>query len=154
MRDIDLIIFSLWISSFPIAIYQRLVFSDVCFWHLMALFLGPLFCPIDLHVCFCANTISSLSLWLCSVLWDQVLCTSGIVILLKISSVIKVFWCFPVGSRTAVFYCEDCYWNFGGVVLTLSTSFGNVTIFTVASIYSCRSFLNSLMSSWTFSSVS
>ena len=37
----------------------------------MGLFLGSLFCSIDLCICFCANTIVFWLLQLCSIIWSQ-----------------------------------------------------------------------------------
>jgi hypothetical protein len=34
---------------------------------------GPLFCSTGLHICFCANTVLFLLLWLCLIVWSQVL---------------------------------------------------------------------------------
>jgi hypothetical protein len=36
-------------------------------------YLGPLFCPTGLHICFCASTMLFLLLWLCSMVWSCVL---------------------------------------------------------------------------------
>lgn len=40
----------------------------------VGLFLGPLFCPIGLWVCFYASTVLVLLLWICSVFWNQYWC--------------------------------------------------------------------------------
>jgi hypothetical protein len=61
---------------------KRLYFSTVCFWHLCqepdewsceGLFLSIIFCSIVLHVCFHARTMLCLLLWLCTIVWNQVL---------------------------------------------------------------------------------
>jgi hypothetical protein len=58
------------------------LFSIKCFEHLcqksdgcscMHLCLDILFCSIGLHMCFCASTMLFLFLWLCSIVWSQVL---------------------------------------------------------------------------------
>jgi hypothetical protein len=36
-------------------------------------YLGPLFCSTGLHISFCASTILLLLLWLCIIVWSQVL---------------------------------------------------------------------------------
>ena len=38
----------------------------------MGLFLGSLFCSIDIYVCFYANTMQFWLLWPCSIVWYQV----------------------------------------------------------------------------------
>jgi hypothetical protein len=82
VRDKDLVsVFYVWISSFPHTI--------VCFWHFWgksdgcgckSLFLGPLFCSIDLCVCFCHYHAVFLS-----IIWDQ-LCSfySGLLWLFRV----------------------------------------------------------------------
>jgi hypothetical protein len=61
---------------------MKLSFSIICFWQLcqklrghsyMDSDLGFLLCSIDLHVCFCANTVMFLLLWFCSIVWSLVL---------------------------------------------------------------------------------
>ena len=37
----------------------------------MTLFLGSLFCSVDLCICFCASTIWFWWLWLCNIVWNQ-----------------------------------------------------------------------------------
>jgi hypothetical protein len=61
---------------------KRLSFSTICFWHLcqkltecscVNSYPGPLFCSTGLHVYFCASTMLFLLLWLCNIVWSQVL---------------------------------------------------------------------------------
>jgi hypothetical protein len=61
---------------------RHCLFIIICFWYLcqklgghscMVLYPGPLFCSAGLHICFCASTILFLLLWLCSIVWSQVL---------------------------------------------------------------------------------
>jgi hypothetical protein len=67
---------------FPAPFVEKGAFSLTRFWHLcqesggssyMDLFLGLLFYFVGLCVCFCASTMWSLLLWLCSITWSQVL---------------------------------------------------------------------------------
>jgi hypothetical protein len=61
---------------------NSLFFSILHFWHFcqkscwyicMYLYLGLLFYAIGLHVCFCARTMQFLLVWLCGIVWSQVL---------------------------------------------------------------------------------
>ena len=57
----------------------------------MDLFLGFLFCSIDLYICLCANTILSWWLWLCSIVWSQ----AGLFLQFH-SSFSRLLWLFEV----------------------------------------------------------
>ena len=68
------------LSSFCNTTYWRdylfsIVYSCLFWWRLidhrcMGLFLGCLFCSIDLCICFCANPMPFWLLWLCSMIWS------------------------------------------------------------------------------------
>jgi hypothetical protein len=84
VKDRDLVsVFYTWISSFPSSICWRgCLFSTVCFglfcwksvdYRCMGLCLDLLFWSIGLPVCFRANTMLFLLLWICSIVWSRVL---------------------------------------------------------------------------------
>jgi hypothetical protein len=63
-------------------VWRDCLFSIVCFWWLcqksvglnyLSSYLGLLFCPTGLHICFCASTMLFLLLRLFSIVWNQVL---------------------------------------------------------------------------------
>jgi hypothetical protein len=47
--------------------------SKFRWWSCLNSYLCLLFCSTGLHVCFCASTLLFLLLWLCSIVWNQVL---------------------------------------------------------------------------------
>jgi hypothetical protein len=82
--DMDLVSVSWrWVTIFPSNIcWRSCAFSIVYFWQLcqkwggyncVGSYLGPLFCSIGLHVCFCASTMLFLLLLLCNIVWSWVL---------------------------------------------------------------------------------
>jgi hypothetical protein len=87
------LVFCMWISSFPNTIcFRDCLFSKVTFWYLcqkwdnwscMGLFLDLLFYSIDQCVCFCANTMLFLLLWLCHIISFRYCDTSSIVLFNK-----------------------------------------------------------------------
>jgi hypothetical protein len=122
VRDSDLVSFFFrWKSSFPSTICWRShLFSNPYFGHLyqksdgcscVSLCQGLIFYSIDLHVYFCAGILLFLLLWLCSIIWRQILwypqhCCFGSGLLWQF----KVF-CAPI--CTLRFYLsKDCHWNF------------------------------------------
>jgi hypothetical protein len=84
MKDRDLVsVFYRWISSFPSSICWRdCLFSSMCFgllcqisvgYKYVGLGLDLLSWSISLPVCFCANNMLFLLLWLCGIIWNRVL---------------------------------------------------------------------------------
>jgi hypothetical protein len=83
MKVRDLVsVFYTWTSNFPAMFLKEAIFCQFVFWVLgqnsvycscRDLCLGLVFWAIDLCVCFCANTMLFLFLWLCTIVWNQVL---------------------------------------------------------------------------------
>jgi hypothetical protein len=92
---------------------------------------GPLFCSTGLHVCFCASTMLFLLLWLCSIVWSQVLwylqhCSGSVLLwLFRVFCASKwtLWWVFNL--------CDECHRNVDGDCIEQVDSFGNIAIFTI-----------------------
>lgn len=114
-------LFYMWLSSFPRTIHWRdcrfsivsprllccKLIDHIC----MGLFRGSLFCPIDLCVCFDANTILFWWLYPCNMFKIR-----DPLALLAISQDCLDYWgsfWFHTSFRDCSFYfCKKCHWNF------------------------------------------
>jgi hypothetical protein len=113
----------MWISSFPNSIFWRgCLFSIVCFgllfwrsvgYRCVGLCLDLLFWSIGLSVCFCANTMLFLLLWLCSIVWVGYCDASSIGLFAQNCFGYSRSFVFPYVFHDCFFYfCAECCWNF------------------------------------------
>ena len=97
----------------------------------MGLFLGFLSCSIGLYFCFCASTILSWWLELCSIIWSQErLIPSAPFFFLKTALAIWGLLCFLMNCEI---FCsvKNAVGNLIGIKLNLYIAFGSIVIFTV-----------------------
>lgn len=105
-------------SSFPSTISQRnCISSNVYFWqfcqklavcsHSVGWYKHSLLYPIGLYACFCVHTLLSVSLWLCRIIWDQVIWSPTMLFLLKIALDIHSIVCFNMN----LFFWVLCEWH-------------------------------------------
>jgi hypothetical protein len=136
----------MWIPSFPNNTCQTdCLLSNFYFWCLCqnsddcsyarGLILNLLFYFIDLHDCFCVSMMFILLLWLCSIIWSQV-----VWYLKHCSSVCSgLFWLFRVFCTSKwilelVFYPKEWHWNFDGNCIKSVSCFPSVSILTILTL--------------------
>jgi hypothetical protein len=144
VKSRDLVsVFCMSISSFPISIcWIGCVFSILCFGFLyqksvgyryMGLCLDLLFWYICLPVWFCANTMLNLLLWLCNIVWSQVLwCLQYWTFCSELPWLLKVFLCFHVYFKIDFsISVQNVTGILIGIAFNIYIAFGSMVIFTV-----------------------
>jgi hypothetical protein len=76
---------------------------------------GPLFCSTDFHVCFSAKTMMFFLLWLCSIVWSQVLWYFQHCSFCSVLSWLFSVFCVAKWTLGLIFQSRDeCHWDFDG----------------------------------------
>ena len=120
-----ILFFCMWLSNFPSTTYWRsFLFCTVCFWFLyqklfvhihVVLFLGSQFCSIGLCVWFSASTMLFWLLFLCSIIWRQVVWSLQLCFFLRIILAIWDLLWFHINLMLfCLIFVYKCHWNFDG----------------------------------------